>query len=451
MKIAFLINRGNNFRHFSPVIEEALSRGHMVECWHDHFSTTKDSAKGYLFPDLSKSPFFTCTDPNFHARVFKTAVEHDRAILERTDIDYFVSLSPPEFIIGDMARQEFTGAWCLIMHGPDSFKELKNINPDQLARKCQKLFFPYTANFVDEGLKFLENHIPDGVNYLKSDNMEVHPVGCTMFGPKSHNIDKDAIRIKFGIPSHKDILIYLPYTFSNVKKHPKSHAWQAAFAGLHIKRRISKEFENNVFMVPPLTKRVSNIASYLLKIIQESEARKWGLNGWNEPAVISAVRKFCDRNELYLVVKPRRKFDFSEAVYNLADLIIDDDESQQYPSKLQELFSVAKICMGYFSTALIESIYCDTAFINLQCPDELFYDPHQHYWCPTKEGALFSLSGAAWNITIPEFIRSFGSATLSEYHMNQEKRREYMHKFTGSDNPYPAVNMLDVLEQRLHT
>src|SRR5262249_44235124 len=35
MRLAFLIVRKNYYRLLGPVVEEALARGHAVECWHD--------------------------------------------------------------------------------------------------------------------------------------------------------------------------------------------------------------------------------------------------------------------------------------------------------------------------------------------------------------------------------------------------------------------------------
>jgi hypothetical protein len=448
MKLAFLINRANNFRHFASIIETALKRGHTVECWHDYYSTSKDSAKGYIFPEISKSPFAGLNDKNFTARAFTAESEHNRAVTARTDIDYFISLSPPEFILDKAFLDSFRGNWVMIMHGPDSFKEIKNIKPGEMGHGFRRIFSPYTENFFNEGLAFFKSHVKNGLTYFAPEHTEIHPVGCTMFGPELLTINKSAIRRKFGIPPLKNILVYLPYTYSDSKKHKKSFAWQAAFAGLHIKRRIRKEFENNAFTIDPLLRRFSRNLSALQRILQEPVGRKWLFNGWNEPAVITAVRAFCDANNLHLVVKPRRKFDFSEAVYEKADLIIDDDESQQYPSKLQELLSIAELCMGYFSTAVIESIYCGTPFINLQCPDELFYDPHQHFWCPTSEGSLFSLNGAVWGHKIPDFIRDFGSAPLKKYQMTEMKREEYMKKFTGMITPSAAENLLNHLEAK---
>lgn len=445
MKTVFLIDRANNFRYFSSLIEEGLARNHDIECWHD-YSFRKDSSKGYLFPEIERSPFHGKKNPDFTSLAFDSHEELKQGIVSRKDVSFFVSLHPPELILDRKSLDRFTGGWCIIMHGPDSFKEIKNLSSREKLPSVRRYFFPYTEHMFNTSMHFFDRFIEHGNIYFSEENTTVHAIGCSMFGPALKNIDKDTVRHKFRIPAEKDILLYLPYTFNDQKKHKESFAWQAAFAGLHIERRISKEFDNNSFNRAPLGRRLSRKLSYLRKIVSEPEARTWLLKGWNEPAVIKAARAFCDNNDLHLVVKPRRKFDFSEEVYRKADIIIDDDESQQYPSKLQELFSVAKLCMGYFSTAVIESVFCNVPAINLHCPDALFYDPHQHFWCPVDEGSLFALKGAVWNMQIPNFIRDFPSMDLSSLAISTDARNEYMRKFTGKAKPSAAENFFDVLE-----
>lgn len=445
MKTVFLINRINNYRHFAPLIEEGLKRNHRIECWHD-YSFRKKSAKGYLFPDINNSPFHENNYPFFKHVSFNSQESLNNSIISRKDISFFVSLSPPEFILDRDSIKSFNGSWCIIMHGPDSFKEINRIEEKKLVPSIRKLFFPYTEHMFTMGMQFFDKFIPFGKTYFCPTNTHVHPIGCSMFGPALREIDAVAVRRKFDIPEGKNILLYLPYTFSDSKKHKASFAWQAAFAGLHIERKISKEFENNTFSRAPFLRRLSKQLSYLRRIMTEHEARKWLLNGWNEPAVIRAVRTFCDNNDLQLVVKPRRKFDFSEEVYRKADIIIDDDESQQYPSKLQELFSVSSLCMGYFSTAVIESVFCNVPFINLHCPDVLFHDPHQHFWCPVTEKSLFSLRGAVWNIPIPDLISNIPSEKLSRYFMKTENKERFMMLFTGLEKPTPGERFFNFLE-----
>src|SRR5262245_7069296 len=50
MRLAFLIKRKNYYRLLGPVVEEALRRGHAVQCWHD-WSGSRDSVKE--FPDVA--------------------------------------------------------------------------------------------------------------------------------------------------------------------------------------------------------------------------------------------------------------------------------------------------------------------------------------------------------------------------------------------------------------
>ena len=447
MKTVFLVNRINNYRHFAPLIEEGLKRNHHIECWHD-YSFRKDSAKGYLFPDIANSPFHKCGHPLLEHVPFENRKTLNASIVSRNDVTFFVSLSPPEFILDPKSRKHFRGSWCIIMHGPDSFKEIKKLEQEDTVPvdSIRKYFFPYTEHLFDLGMQFFEQFLPFGKNYFSTADTKVHAIGCSMFGTALRNIDPSAVRQKFDIPEGKNILLYLPYTFSDSKKHKASFAWQAAFAGLHIERKTGREFGNNAFSRTPYLRRLSKRIAYLRRIAAEQEARTWLLNGWSEPAVIRAVRAFCDNNRLHLVVKPRRKFDFSEEVYRKADIIIDDDESQQYPSKLQELFSIASLCMGYFSTAVIESVFCDVPFINLHCPDALFYDPHQHFWCPVTENSLFSFRKAVRNVPIPDLIRRMPTENLSLYSMDSESREGFMTHFSGPENPTAGERFFDFLE-----
>lgn len=448
MKAVFLVNRINNYRHFASLIDEGLKRNHSIECWHD-YSFRKDSAKGYLFPEINNAPFHEKDHPFLRQiPIFSQKALNDR-ILSANDVTYFVSLSPPEFILDSESLNKFRGSWCIIMHGPDSFKEIKNIEKTDIRSSFKRYFFPYTKYMFDMGTQFYEKFIEIGKTYFSPPNAEVHPIGCNMFGSVLKKIDQNKVRRKFGIPERKNILLYLPYTFSGAKKHKRSFAWQAAFAGLHIERRISKEFDNNSFNRDPFGRKLSRQFSYLRRILPDKEAREWLLKSWNEPEVIKAAKAFCERNDLYLVVKPRRKFDFSEEVYKKADIIIDDDESQQYPSKLQELFTVASLCMGYFSTTVIESVFCNVPFVNLHCPDMLFHDPHQHFWCPVTDDSLFSFNGAVWNTQIPELISKMPSQKLSYYSMKTESRKRFMLQFTGLEEPTAGKCFYNYLENRI--
>ena len=448
MNVVFLIVMMNSFRHLAPLIEEGIKRKHSIECWHD-YSVRRDGSKGYLFPDIEKAPFREPHNPGMKSIAFHTKTEMAKAIISHPNGAFFVSQYPIEFFLSPQHVNEFKNTWCTVMHVHDSFLELKRINPEDLQPGIKKLFFPYTAHYANLGLQYFDKFLPFGKKYFSEPETKLFPIGCPILDPKLLQLSKAAIRKKYSIPEGKNILLYLPFTFNfdAAKGHRQSIAWQAAFAGIHVKRKALKKFNSNTFKIDPFYKRISKRLSYFKKILTDTQACKWFINTWNEPAVINTIRTFCNRNNLHLVVKPRIKFDFSEEVYRKADLVVDDDESQYFPSKLQELFCICDLSIGYFTTAVLESVYCDVPHINLHYPDTLSYNPHRKFWYSAQQGSLFSFKGAVWDIHIPNFIKEFPKKEIAHYNMAPDKRYTYMQTYTGLEQPSTAEKFFSILEQ----
>ncbi len=354
MHIVFIIQRINNYRMLSSLVAQGLKKGCTVECWHLCDPANMKGEKGYLYPDSSKTPFDTEQYPNLSIIPFSSLRSISNAVADRSDITHIVSLSPPEFIIEEDDLKKFRGYWCIIMHGPDSFKEIGGLAETAIDPGLKRIFFPYTQHFFDRGMMFSKQFLPLAETYFSPENTLVKPVGCTMFDDRLACIDRDKVRRKYNIPAGKNIVIYLPYAFEKSKKKKQSRAWQNAFSEIHVKRKARREFHDGGHEKLSASQQLSKYISAFSKILPDKRARTTLFKGWHEPAVINALRAFCDTNDLYLVVKPRRKFDFSEAVHRKADIIIDDDESQQYPSKLQELFTITSLTVALFSTAAIE-------------------------------------------------------------------------------------------------
>ncbi len=449
MNLVFIIIRINSFRHLAPLIEEGLNRKYSIECWHD-YSAPRDGSKGYLFPDIEKSPFRESHNPGIKSIAFHTKANMAKAIISRHNETFFVSQYPIEFCLQPKEAKEFRSTWCTVMHVHDSFLEIKRIKPEEVQPGIKKLFFPYTAHYAKLGLQYFGMFLPFGKTYFSQPGTKLFPIGCPMLGPKLLGLNKADIRKKYGIPEGKNILLYLPFTFNfdATHGHHSSFAWQAAFAGLYIKRKAVKDFNSNAFRIDPLHKRISKKFSYIRKIVTDTQARKWLFNNWNEPSVIDAISVFCKKNNLHLVVKPRIKFDFSEEVYQKADLVIEDDESQYFPSKLQELCCICDLSIGYFTTAVLESIYCGVPHINLHYPDTLSHNPHRKFWYTAYEGSLFSFKGAVRDTNIPDFITEFPAKDTTHYTMNAQQRQAYMNTYTGQEQPSTAENFHDVLEKR---
>ena len=75
--------------------------------------------------------------------------------------------------------------------------------------------------------------------------------------------------------------------------------------------------------------------------------------GWNYASLVDAIKKFCKRNDAFLVVKGRMKDPIRTELSDAADLVLYDEN--QYPSTVFELLSVARLCVHFYSAAVLEA------------------------------------------------------------------------------------------------
>lgn len=446
LRVAFIIDRLTNYRMFSSLIAEGLQRSYPIECWHLCDSSRKGGSKGYLYPSLDKARFQEKEHPTLKLRAFASKELMAEAVADRHDITHIVSMDPAERLLNDDQINRFRGLWCIIMYGQDTFKNLAALRSRSYANTPSTIFFAYTQHLFNFGLSFVDQYLPEVQSYLKRPNVSIRFIGNTMHDPCAHTINKEAVRKKYGIPPGKQIAIYLPYGYLPAKDFKKSRAWQAAFSGLHIKRISEKEFDADGFIHESSLKRWQRKLNLTGKVLGDPLARKWLLHGWHEPAVINSLKRFCRNNDLFLVVKPRRKFDFSEAVYQQADLIVDDNESQYYPSMMQELLSIASIGISFFSWSALEFVYQGVPMINIEPLDDRVENPEKKYWHATREGFIYSCKGNIWNYSIPDFINSFASLDMRTFALDKEHRTEYFNRFLGKPGCSAATSFFNSLE-----
>lgn len=445
MRVAFIIDKSNYYRSFSSLIAEGLKRGADIECWHRCDPALKAAGKGYLYADPAKAPFDPADHPTLSIIAFESNAALQTAIAVRQDITHIVSLLPPEFLAGEEILNRFNGIWCQIMHGPDSFKDTQKFRKMAMNRHIRQIFAPNTQHFFDWGMEFSDQFMPEARRYFIRPNVQIHPIGFPMVDDSILQLPQERIRQKYGIPPGKKLLIYLPYAFLPSKESDSCRAWQSVFSTMHIRRKASCNFDDDSYRMKTPLEIGRGTLSHLKRIMRDRTARQWLFNGWHEPAVLKALRTFCDHNDLLLVIKPRRKFDFSEAGYRLADIVIDDDESQQYPSKLQELLSITALGVGYFTTAVIEAAAQGVPFINIESPDDRFTDPERRPWHPNHPDSLYNFRGVVANLTVPDFIASIPAASLASLALQRERQEEYLRYFV-SPGKSPGENFFDALQ-----
>jgi|GEM_PF-2302789 len=447
LNIVFIIDRLTNYRMFSSLIAEGCQRGLPIQCWHLCENKRKSGDKGYLYPSLDKARFKENDYPTLTLRAFESKNAMAEALATKNDISHVVSMEPAETLATQEQLARFTSTWCVIMYGQDTFKNLSIFKDGSPGSGVKTIFFAYTRYLFDFGMAFVDRYLNKANTYLQRPNVSIRFIGNTMLDPCVQHIDNDAVRKKHGIPPGKNIAIYLPYGYLPAKKFKRSRAWQAAFSSLHIERISKKEFNADGFINESMLKRFNRKLNLTGKALRDPVAREWLVKGWHEPAVIDNVRRFCDKNNLLLVVKPRRKFDFSEAVYKKADVIVEDNESQYYPSMMQELLSIASIGISFFSWSVLEFIYQGVPIINLECLDDRVENPEKKYWHSTEDGFIYAFKHNVWNYTVPDFIQNFSSRTLDNFSINEDQRASYFDRFLGDMNHSAAELFFDSLEK----
>ena len=450
LNVVFLVESRHSYRYFSTLIDEAILRGFSIELWHLQY-TGKLSR-------LEESPFFSQKNTSGISLLqLETLEDLKKKITTSLHVDYFISQQPIVFSLSDSLLKIVSGKWCIVQHGIDSYATVWDWNnmgfEGDLFQNYRKLFFSHTDQFYNRHLKWIQqfesqkntgNHL-----FFQDKRISVHHVGSTMSQIDRKNIDVNAIRKKYEIPNDKQILIYLPFPFypprSKYIKNGK-YSWEAAFSGIYIDRKSFENFRNDSNFVKNIRFFVKKFL-YFLEIASCRKSIRWLLNGWSEPKVLKILNSFCKDNNLVMVVKPRTKFPFSRAATKFSDVIIDDDELQQNPSKLQELFSIADLTVGYHSTAVLESIDNDVPYVNIQCPENYFnFEKARVDLHNCDSDGLYNFDGVVSNFKILDFISSFHQKSAREFCFDESRKKMYINKFLRSDSEYSsAAQLFDIL------
>ena len=95
------------------------------------------------------------------------------------------------------------------------------------------------------------------------------------------------------------------------------------------------------------------------------------------------------------------------AKFENSAILMEDDHEQTYPPKILELFSVARLGVGYYSTSVIDSAVWDVPYINLDPGHLIFRDGAHRELFRTETESLFSFDGVVWNYGIKTFLQEF--------------------------------------------
>ena len=434
MNLVVLVNRINYFRFFSSVIKEAVKRKHNVKIWILDDKLLRGGSKSNLYPKLENLPEIC---ESLDICYLEEECLADR-LLNDTDIDYVLSLHFPSYYVDASSLGLLSQKWAMLFTGPDTYFELVMNNANDLtAINNQISIFAYSDYWVDSGKQFIEKYYSEFNKLLGKFNMV--NVGNTEFDG-FNQIDDRTIRREYNIPENRGVFLYLP--FPCAVRNDKS-PWEKMFTNF---------LDVELYGETKITTKIKNIANRVVSFVQvmtDSNTRKSYVMGLNEKNIFKSIRKFCDNENLYLVVKPRQKFPVSRAILKNADLIVWDDENQQDPPVLKELLSVSSVCFSFFSYSVLSSAFTKVFYINTILPFEFFTSKMSKFWFSEKINSMFNYKGVSESWEIKDVIKKLPSTKLDDLIVDDIRWKEYANIYLGKSDYCSSNRVVSYLEDKL--
>lgn len=419
MRIGFLIGRDLFYKHFASIIEEALKRGHQVFCLHD-YSQSKDGPKGYQFPWLSKMPKFQSGIPQ--AISFTDKSEFLEAIKEKGIQVIVVLQSPPQYIALKKELKKYGVFMVALQVVGDVVSEADRLG-------LFDRYFVYSDTWLelsqsclsDQGI-IKEEDIPANVEKLKK---TVKSTGFSELD-QVRFINADTVRAEWGIPKEKPVVLFLPFPF-----HCTSDKFWAPFI---------YGFHNRLLQLPVA----------LLSFNRRYIRQVW--NRWNDKRVTLAVKKFCEKNNAYLLVKARKKEPPRKYLTKIADKVIYYDEGF-YPATILKCLSISALCLNFFSFTVLEDIFMGVPNVCIALSPLDYKNIKGPIWRTIlkRQKQLFDFPGAAYILSIPQAINLLPKKSISDFPLNKEKQKDYIQKFIGPLEGKYSAKAVEAIENLVNS
>ena len=178
MKVVFIIRRTNQFKYYGGLVKESIKKKIKIELWF-YIIDEKNNNKKYLNCLNLKNKFIK----KIKKRYFFSSLEiSDYIVKNSNNINFFISydfVMSRDFIITETFTNSIKLKWCVIMHGMDSFANLKYVNNFQLYLK--DFYFFYSSKYMlNHGIKWLEKFLPKVVNPFLKNKKNFFEVGNLM-------------------------------------------------------------------------------------------------------------------------------------------------------------------------------------------------------------------------------------------------------------------------------
>jgi hypothetical protein len=413
MKVAFLITRTPEYRVYAEVIEAAMGHGWEVECWHDH-GQSRTGLKAYQFPSIESAPLFRNGRPLIRTyngmgelRSWLAELRADVVVAGRPDC-FGLPLPVPRPLC--VLQQFLIDSLC--WSAPESLLEW-----DVLAL-YSRWWLEWSAKlFESEGL------IAQPDAFLCQVAARAAFVGLPEMDTAAR-IDADVVRQRWGIPRDQPVVVLFPFP-------------QGVGRNTFWPKRICAE--------PSRLKQLANIVAF-----RRFEYLPHVRHGWNDRAVVTALRRFCDRSGAFLLVKSRQKTPVPSYTEALADRCVYDDSF--YPATVLEALSIASLSVSYYSNSVFESVSLRVPHLCVTYTAEDYNGAASNFFSrfyTAEEGSAFQFRGVSTAWSIPETLKRLPTATLHDFAMEPDSRVRYVEKFLTHDARDGGVRTIDAIDKAL--
>jgi hypothetical protein len=390
---------------FAPLIEEALLRGHQVYCLH-HAAAINSGAKGYLYPSLDGVPVFRNGKPLTF--VYSDAMSFATTVRD-CHIDVVVSINyyPWHIKFQDLVTL-FGVKWVSIQYAFDMLPVSHLVDFPDRYFFFSDIWFQLTRTFNHPKKNLL---LGDGVRCFGFPELDQKTV-----------IDPARVRLELGIPEDKPVVLHLSFQYLMQENQLYS---RYVFT------------ENN-----PLMK--------LFACMKHPKYFSHVLHGLNNENVFKAIKKFCDRNDAYLLINGRQKSPIPP--YIKGDKTVTDVSF--YPADILKYLSISSVCFNFWSAVVTECIPFGVSNVCIApSMDDIFVKNHpsspnyslfKHVLevCPD----IFNFDGITRRMTLEQIISELPDMRLEEFNMNPVTRNTWIQKFIYRADGHCSERIISEIE-----
>jgi hypothetical protein len=414
MKLAFLIEKINYYTTFGSVIDEALKRNIEVFCLHD-MNPENHKGKPYLIPFPEKLPHFQFGTPLVISYIKESEII---SIIKTNKIDVLITIHFPENHISLLKDLQKNGVKIAsLQHSLDTILNSKYLDqPDRYYLYSEKML-EFSYNYLIHNNAISKKNFDE---FKENLTQKIRIVGFPEMD-QCNNIDPQAVKKEWDL-TNKPIALLLPYPFGS---GGSGYFWGKYIYGMN----------NPVYQLMRIC--LAGKFNYIQNV----------RNGWNDLHVVNSIKKFCDYNNMQLIVKSRLKDPVRKYVAQNADKILYDEE--YYPATILKCLSISDICFHFSSTVVFESAYMGVPPIDIMMESIEHLDTYRKDKFTPMQYARKELSDCkeiTYLMSIPDCIKKLPTQRYTDYATDKDEQRKYVERYLGYFDGKSSERMLNDLE-----